>query len=213
MGLHLISKLVCDSTSRECIIHRCEKCPGSEALETFLDSELEDFEPDAEFHYSQWQTTDQATLVTMTTTCEEFKETLVDTINSLTTHSYLAKCQAKFLKTTKESLLHNEAIVLGDFAENYQFVVQDEIQSYHWSKTYCTLHPVVIYYRDNEGELKHDSICLVSNDNTCDTNFVYEVQTLLSKYIHTNCLHIEKLYYFSDGCAGQYKNYRNFINL
>ena len=33
--------------------------------------------------------------------------------------------------------------VLGDLAENYQFLVQDEIQSYHWSKEYCTLHPLV----------------------------------------------------------------------
>ena len=33
-------------------------------------------------------------------------------------------------------------IVLGDFAENYQFLVQ-EIQSYHWSKEYCTLDPLV----------------------------------------------------------------------
>ena len=32
----------------------------------------------------------------------------------------------------------NERIVLGDFAENYQFLVKDEIPSYHWSKEYST---------------------------------------------------------------------------
>jgi hypothetical protein len=35
---------------------------------------------------------------------------------------------------------HDCALVLGDFAENYTF---DEIQSFHWCKLYCTLHPVV----------------------------------------------------------------------
>ena len=67
-------------------------------------------------------------------------------INAITKHSFLAKCQANFLTAKKESLKANEVIVLGDFAENYQFLVQDEIQSYHWSKEYCTLHPLVIYF-------------------------------------------------------------------
>ena len=48
--------------------------------------------------------------------------------------------------------------VLCDFAENYQFLVHNEIQSYHWSR---------------------ESFCFISNDNTHDTSFVYKVQTLL----------------------------------
>ena len=44
----------------------------------------------------------------------------------------------------------NEVIVLGDFAENYQFLVQDQIQSYHWSKEQCTLHPLIVYFIDGE---------------------------------------------------------------
>ena len=44
-----------------------------------------------------------------------------------------------YLKHKKEDLAMNEAIALGDFAENYQFIMQDEIQNYHWSKTSCTL--------------------------------------------------------------------------
>jgi hypothetical protein len=34
----------------------------------------------------------------------------------------------------KETIGMNEAIVIGDFAENYQFIIQDEIQGYHWNK-------------------------------------------------------------------------------
>ena len=56
----------------------------------------------------------------------------------ITEHSFLAKCQANFLKAKKESLKMNEGIVLGDFAENYQFLVKDEIQSYYWSREYST---------------------------------------------------------------------------
>lgn len=73
-------------------------------------------------------------------TSGEYKEVLITARNLLTKHSFLAKCQAIFLKSKKESLLPNEAVVLGDFAENYQFFIQVEIQSYYWS----TVHPLVI---------------------------------------------------------------------
>ena len=35
---------------------------------------------------------------------------------------------------TKETFWKNEAIAAGDFAKDYQFLIQEEIQSYHWSK-------------------------------------------------------------------------------
>ena len=67
------------------------------------------------------------------------------------------------------------ALVLGDFAENYTFVRQDEIQSFHWNKPYCTLHPVVVYHK-KDCELMQQSICFISDDLEYDTALVYEVQ-------------------------------------
>ena len=209
----LIQKVVCDPLNKECMMHRCSNCPGTAALLDFLDEELREFDLNDQFHYSQWETTDRASLITITTTFEEYKETLIEAIDLLTKHSFLAKCQASFLKSKKEALLANEAIVLGDFAENYQFLIQDEIQSYHWSKKYCTLHPLVLYLLDDNGELKHESFCFISNDNTHDTNFVYKLQTILVDFLKKNYGNITKLFYFSDGYAEQYKNYKNFVNL
>ena len=74
-------------------------------------------------------------------------------MNAITTLSFLAKCQANFLRAKKESLKANEVIVLGDFTENYQFLVQDEIQSYHCNKKYCTLHPLAVYFIDGDGNI------------------------------------------------------------
>ena len=51
-------------------------------------------------------------------------------------------------KMTKETFGVNEAIAIGDFAKDYQFLIQDEVQSYHWSKEYGKLHPLVLYYLD-----------------------------------------------------------------
>ena len=106
----------------------------------------------------------------------------------------------------------DECLVLLDFAENFQFVVQDEVQGFHWCKTYCTLHPAVIYIKES-GKLVHYSFCFFSDDITHDTSFVYALQKLMCNHIRSEFPNICKTEYFSDGCAGQYKNYKNFLNL
>ena len=66
------------------MMHRCESCPGTAALKGFLDQEFNKHEGDEEFYYCQWDTTDRATLTTITSTCKEYKETLIDVIDDLT---------------------------------------------------------------------------------------------------------------------------------
>ena len=195
------------------MMHRCTNCPGTNALCKFLEEELSDIDLDFQFHNSQWQTTDRASLVTVTSTCEEYKETLISTINAITKHSFLAKCQANFLRAKKESLKANEVIVLGDFVKTYQFLVQDEIQGYHWSKECCTLHPLIVYFIDGDGIIQHNSLYFISDDNNHNTNFVYKIQTILVDYLKENLPILDKIFYFSGSCAEQYKNQKNFINL
>ena len=66
----------------------------------------------------------------------------------------------------KEDLQPNEVIVLRDFAENHNFLVQGgDVQRYHWNSQQCTLHPVVIYYK-YDGKLADLSLCIISNDLT-----------------------------------------------
>ena len=178
----LMANIVCSLDEKECMMHCCESCPGTSALMEFL-NQFAGCDKEEEFHYSGWDTTDWATLTTITTAYEEYKETLVNVTDNLTKHSHLAKCQAKFLKLKKETLIENEGIVLGDFAKNYQFLIQDEIQSYNWSKEYCTLHPLVLYYLDSDGSLQHDSLCFISDDNSHYTSFVYKLQSMFIDYI------------------------------
>ena len=94
----------------------------------------------------------------LTSTRKEYKVTLISATNAITKHSFFAKCEASFQRAKKESLKANEVIVLADFAENYQFLVQDEIQSYHWSKEYCTLHPLAVHFIDCDGNIQQFSL-------------------------------------------------------
>ena len=209
----LMGKVVCDTENNMCMVHRCPKCPGKEALLSFLKNEIE-MEDEDEMYINQWQTTDRATMITQTVTFEEYRELLATAIDNLTTHSYIAKCQGKYLKDLKESLNPGHCLALGDFAENYKYIIQDEIQSFHWTSDSCTLHPVVLYYKlPGNDELKHLSYCLVSDDLEHDVTFVYKVQEFITSDIKTRFSHIKKVIYFSDGCGGQYKNCKNFLNL
>ena len=142
----------------------------------------------------------------------EFIDFLVEKIDTLTSHSYIAKCQSKYLQRRKEEVGLDTVIAIGDFAENYTFVVQDEVQSFHWSKQYCTLHPVVLYYKEDD-KLQHRSFCFLSDDLEHDTCFVHEIQGKVTCYIRQDLPDVDNVEYFSDGCAGQYKNYENFLNL
>ena len=95
----------------------------------------------------------------------------------------------------KENLDENSLICLGDFAENFIFVIQDEIQSYHWSKQQATLHPIVNYYKVH-NLLKHQSFCFISDDMHHDTSMVYLIQKMLLSYVKKYIPKISKLNIF-----------------
>ena len=64
---------------------------------------------------------------------EDFIEKLLEKLDEITSLSFIAKSQAKYLKKCKEEPKDNEIIILYDFVENYKYVIQVETQSYHWS--------------------------------------------------------------------------------
>ena len=78
-------------------------------------------------------------------------------------------------KKSKSEIDGSTLLFLGDFAENYQFVIQDEIKGFHWNSSQYTLHLVVIYYQEND-ELKSISYCVISEDRKHYVALVCEVQ-------------------------------------
>jgi len=114
------------------MIHHCEFCPGSASLKILLYAKLSTVDDNEMLLVEQWISTDQADLKTMIYTKDELVEDTVIAINKLAAHSYIAKSQSNYLKLHKPTLVLHEAIILADFAENYEFVIQNEIQSYQF---------------------------------------------------------------------------------
>ena len=76
----------------------------------------------------------------------------------------------------------------------------------------CSIHPAVRYYI-YDGQLTSKRMCIVLEDLEHDVSFVFEVQKAVVKWIKQNVSSVNKITNFSDGCAQQYKNYKNFMNL
>ena len=97
----LIDMIVCDRDSKTCMIHRCDDCPGTQYFQNFLSETLTS--ADEEISFQQWQSTDSTKLISQTLDLESFIDLLVKTIDRLTSHSYLAKFQAKYLKISQRT--------------------------------------------------------------------------------------------------------------
>lgn len=207
----LLDVLVCDINNYSCMMSLCKECPDIGIIfEMFKD--FEELLPD-NLEFKQWVTTDRAEMVTIIKNQDEFFESLVENLANLKSHHYISKIQSQFLKEKKEKLFENECIILADFAENYTYVVQDEIQGYHWVNDQVTLHPFVLYFRDENSKLRSHSLCALSNYLEHNTSVVHVFQSYVVKYIKHNLPKVEKLVYFSDGSGSQYKNKKNFVNI
>lgn len=151
-------------------------------------------------------------MVTIIKPREEYFEVLVAKLENLKMHHFISKAQGKFMKDKKQTLAVDECLVLADFSENYSFVVQDEVQGHHWVNKQATVHPFVFYYKDQD-KLKSHSFCVISDHLEHNSTTVHAFQFQLTNYIKEHHPSINKLIYFSDGAASQYKNKIFFINI
>ena len=74
----------------------------------------------------------------------------------------------------KENLDHDACTILSDFAENYQYVIQDRFQSFHWNNSQGSIHPAARYYRDMSIYYKNETgYKRMSDDNKFASIFAF----------------------------------------
>jgi len=216
-----LSEIQCNPPRIQCFLSNCEECPRVETLKLRLEEHFNEKMIDR-IEFKQWTTTDRAILETQIKSVDEFLGLFCDSLPTVLHHDFIAKQQSIFLKNTRLNLKTGEFLVVGDFAENYSFVLQDAAQSFHWNNLQATIHPFVCYYTDDTTtredddaprHIKHVSFVVVSESNTHDTVAVHLFQKVLIDFITKNIKKPNRIIYFSDGCAAQYKNRKNFINL
>ena len=101
-----------------------------------------------EIQFSQWTATDSSNLEAFVKLVEHFLDVFVEKLETLKPHDFIAKQEASYLNSVKENLLPGDLLVIGDFSENYSFVVPDKAQLFHLNNGMVTIHPFVYYYRN-----------------------------------------------------------------
>ena len=110
-------------------------------------------------------------------------------------------------------------LVIGDFAENYSFIIQDAAQSFHWNNLQATLHPFACKCNEEEfrtesnshfhGQtyvLKHVSFLFRKATYSIQYLAVHLFQKVLINILVQRVSKLNKIIYCSSGCATQYKN-------
>lgn len=210
-----LQMMVCDINNEACMQSDCSKCPGKEAMSAYLVNEnmicADDNSP---VTFQQWVPGLPCTLETAMLPPYDFVDHLTHKLDALKYHHYVSKRQSEFLRHLKDSLPPDEGVILMDFAENYNFIVQESPQFFYWNQGQATIHPLVLYHRtDSDTNLRHQTFAVISDFRRHDNAAVNTFQTELMRRIRADCPHIKKLHYFTDGAASQYKNKKCFVNL
>lgn len=213
----LIKQITCPINSLNCALNKCDGCLNLlVALKYHIHQIVEDAPLD-HISFDQWCMQDRYSLIKISKQPTEFVNDLFNfCTDKLKIHNYVAIQQAKFLKKLKEDLNEGEYIFIMDFSENFSMITQNEIQAAHFNKVQATIHPIVAYYKNAIGELENISWIAISDHLKHNTVAVHMFQGLFIKFIeknHDTYPAMNKIFYFTDGSAAQYKNKKNFMNL
>ena len=114
--------------------------------------------------FKQWEKADRSNLIDVHLAMKDIISDFLDKPDALLPHHFSYKHQERFFKEKKESLGPNQCVIIMDFAENYTFIVQNAVQSFHWNNAQATIHPFVIYYKNGNGTLEHQSLAYISDE-------------------------------------------------
>ena len=99
----LLAKLVCSIGNKECMLGRCDNCTDKEVLSNHLHNFFGEYDEDSQIMYTQWDTTDRATVSTRMADVSSFIEMLITSLEKLKPHSFISHEQARYLNEVRES--------------------------------------------------------------------------------------------------------------
>ena len=106
---------------------------------------------------------------------QEYTDLLLSKLKTLAPHHVFSNALSAHLKELKKTMKKNTALIVINFAKNWSFRIQDEAQGYHWIHQSCTNDLVICYYKFSGDELKHASLCFLSEELQHDSIIVYQI--------------------------------------
>lgn len=93
-----------------------------------------------------------------------------------------------------------------DFAGDYKYRSEIQVQSTYWSQIQITIHPVIMHYNKKNGKLKCKSFEFVSNESRHDAVFVYILIQKLITLLKATVPNLEMIHYWTDSSTSQNRN-------
>ena len=206
---------------RECLMGECDKC-GVEKLFKFCENELQgsgsalvDWRRFSleETISKKGKSLKRLTLVYKKTTSDEFIDYLKPKLDFFVKHNFVARWEDKQFRECLKSFPQDSVVSIVDFAENYTFEVQNEVQSMHWHSFQISIL-IHICFRHNPNATRYDEDSwilteyhfYISDDPTHDTNMVQHCFKLHWQYMVERGYAPKRHFVWSDGCAQQFKS-------
>jgi hypothetical protein len=105
-----------------------------------------------------------------------------------------------------------------DFAKNYNFEMQNEIQSMHWHSFQVTILVHIIFQVDqsngkgnNDKKIIKETHLYVSDDKDHDILFMQHCFLMHWDWLSSCGIKPTHLWVCNDGCARQFKGFQNFV--
>ena len=172
--------------------------------------ELSSIPSSGEIHQEQIYRT---TLQTHTTDVNVFIKLLVYNVDNLTTHSFITKSQAQHLKQNKEEITETEC-------DSHGLCWKLSLCGAGWNPG-ISLEQEPVYHASCD-DIFQEGLCTSSHLTAHHLWWSWawhlfcswaELQRIVMLYIKENLPQIKRANYFIDSYAGQYKNYKAFLNL
>jgi hypothetical protein len=200
----LVALVVCDPDDEQCMKRKCNKCPISTEIETFL---FECIDDDRELiPAKQWK---QGILSVEHYSKSDICDKLSEQLNKYIPHIYNVKAQAKSFTNDKKNIKEGEIILQIDFAENYTIKHQNEISAAHFMPSAgnkVTIFTAVAYFINPDTENQDHRSYAVISDTPHHTSL--EVQVFCNKIFDNlkQDINIQKVSFWTDGAVQHFKN-------
>ena len=131
----------------------------------------------------------------------------------LSLHLFNAYWQHKQFSNLIKDIPEDTLVQVLDFAKNYLCSFQDEPQGCYWDHQQVTLHPIVCYYKDPEGNVVTEEIMCISEDLKHDSYAVQKYEAVAMNHFKEKKMCFGTVVQFCDQCPGQYKSHVPFEHL
>ena len=148
-----------------------------------------------------------------TTSIQDFMEAYRKDLETLPEHLFRASWQHGAMTTCINQLQQDETALVMDYAESYQCVFREEVQSAFFDPNSVTIHPMMAYYRMPNGQMMKHAIIGVSDVDSKDATGVIGFENTALGILKDHIPDLKAVHEFTDGCAAQYKGRNSFCDI